>query len=100
MDKKTKKAILFLAIEKAMAGGYDWDKYHSPGVSGKAGWVDYAIMVGDYPTLIYNHDFAKALWGDDPSWAINPEEHVENWQHHLQQMVIADDPLEYLGNNI
>jgi hypothetical protein len=32
--------------------------------------------------------------------AYNDSPKEENWQHHLQQMVIADDPIKYLGENI
>lgn len=58
--------------------------------------------------LIFNHAFAKALWGDK---FINPELRHDNgskviamtqtgWKHHLRQMVIADDPIKYLGENL
>lgn len=58
--------------------------------------------------LIFNHDFAKALWGDK---FINPEMRDDTgsriiaikqtaWRHHLRQMVIADDPIKYLGEHI
>jgi hypothetical protein len=54
-----------------------------------------------YPDIIYNHDFAKALWGEDryiaPDGAISG---FSTWQYHLQQMVIAGDPLKYLGEHI
>lgn len=52
------------------------------------------------------HDFAKALWGKNPMWsndpmgAYNDSPKEENWQHHLQQMVVAEDPIKYLGENI
>lgn len=60
---------------------------------------------------VFNHDFAKALWGENTyTEAVCPEcgydglwEPVESeplWQYHLQQMVIADDPIKYLGENI
>lgn len=63
--------------------------------------------------FIFTHDFAKALWGERNVTATY--EAVENgkivltkdpslqgkiWQHRLQQMVISDDPIEYLGENI
>lgn len=55
--------------------------------------------------VLFEKDFAKALWGeelitsgsdslDDSYWEL------ESWQYHLQQMVIADDPIKYLGENI
>ena len=38
-----------------------------------------------YPweAMVYNHNFAKAFWG-------------EKWQSHLQAMVLAEDPIKYL----
>lgn len=38
-------------------------------------------------SLIYDHEVAKILWGED-------------WQSHLQQMVVADEPIKYLGAHI
>ncbi len=60
--------------------------------------------------IIYNHNFAKALWGGElhQETFIVPKELNERfagtkdldikpaWQYHLQQMVVADDPIEYL----
>jgi hypothetical protein len=70
---------------------------------------------GEVPAyeLIVNHDFARALWGD----AVLTNEQVrlqslwsgydeypnfdgEPWQYHLQQLVLSDDPIKYLGDNI
>jgi len=61
--------------------------------------------------LIFNHDFAKALWGEKYIWTIQVSrgrdtkviksmDMLEDWQYHLQQMVIAEDPIKYLGDNI
>ena len=36
---------------------------------------------------IYNHKFAKTLWG-------------AGWKHHLTRMVLSEDPIKYLGENI
>lgn len=68
------------------------------------------------PTLpIFDHDFAKALWGDeDTPYAVwcnrqyaagagGPDEDWYDgqlWEFHLQQMVLAEDPIKYLGENI
>jgi hypothetical protein len=55
--------------------------------------------------LLYDKSFAKALWGVNPMWsndpmgAYNDSPKETNWQHHLQLMVIADDPIKYLGDN-
>ena len=48
------------------------------------------------------HDFAKALWGEEkPINFCNDEDcKLEAWQQHLRQMVIAENPLEYLKDNM
>ena len=54
--------------------------------------------------LIFNHDFAKALWGEEPYGFEGTDVMIEypslEWQHHLQQMVLSDDPIKYLGENM
>lgn len=56
--------------------------------------------------LIFSHDFVRALWpgkievyrsSDDVS---DFYDKVAAWQYYLQQMVIADDPVKYMGENI
>lgn len=51
------------------------------------------------------HDFARALWGDEgfTTTGLKCSKHPgvsRYWQYQLQQMVIADDPVQYLGENI
>lgn len=76
-----------------------------------------------YKEVIYNHDFAKALWGEKivEEWYDDGGEihnfmggtieypydegagivyEVAKWKLHLQQMVIAEDPIKYLEENI
>lgn len=62
--------------------------------------------------LLFNHDFAKALWGDklfcsDCCAFIDgedegPAKHNVRpyYEHLLQGMVIADDPIAYLGDHL
>lgn len=61
--------------------------------------------------IIFNHDFAKALWGDhlrlDQAMpyikrgaTLRDLNQRKAWQYHLQMMVIADNPIKYLGENI
>jgi hypothetical protein len=67
------------------------------------GWKGSVVYPGVYRSpeqLIYNHDFARALWGKEA-----PNNHckmagLDMWQYHLQQMVVADDPIAYLGEHI
>lgn len=47
------------------------------------------FMIIGSTQLIFNHEFAKALW-----------KHPDDWQHHIQQMVLSDKPIEYIADNI
>lgn len=77
----TNQEILTKAIEKAMQSGQ---------ISAEE--------------LIFNHDFAKALW---PGWDLTPENAKligkpprPVFHRYLQEMVIADDPIKYLGEHL
>jgi hypothetical protein len=95
--------ILEKAIQKAINGGWEnntaFYDYQSRGISDEA-------LLGE---LIFNQNFAKALWGENNGWSCDmancPSKDcacgkAKYWQHHLQQMVIAKDPIKYLGENI
>lgn len=153
----TQAEILTKAIQKAMQNGFQEFSAYS--------FVDGKIHFshGDFTTyystsdLLFNHDFAKALWGQEKkewlggftwyslyeqdgysfknaqevldSWLYSggePENTVEDleslspdgirvcggliekkieitnkgFKYHLQQMVIAEDPIKYLGENL
>lgn len=45
------------------------------------------VLHMDSHQVIFSHDFAQTIWGDD-------------FKLHLQAMVIATDPLQYLGAHI
>lgn len=96
-------------------------------------WHD-ALTIGEYydyeevriTAIIFNHEFAKALWGEGESKPPKYIRHREGftmpatgntvhevnldrieyditpggYKYHLQQMVIADDPIKYLGENL
>jgi len=54
-------------------------------------------------SIIFNHDFAKSLWPgnilfDEGGVKVVTKEPL--WKHHLMMMVIAEDPIEYLGAHI
>ncbi len=95
-----KQQILQKAIEKAMNNGWK-------------GWPMYDELGLDTFTtfyLIFSHDFAKAFWGtrgivkrgDIFDYAHEHDKAIlcQEWQHHLQQMVISEDPIEYLSKFI
>lgn len=99
--------ILTKAIEKALRSG--WDHYDKSDVLTNEGIkkTSGTIMGGPYfwSGIIFNHEFAKALWGDKPIAftmvnSLSESSASRAWQYHLQHMVIADDPIKYLGENI
>lgn len=122
--------MLEKAIKKAIDGG--WKAYYG----GKGiGWADVEAVISyyklanddwyeqeedGYEHFIFNHDFAKALWGTNGHYTPDVFNSTvctnchqegaatyadEDWaepcyQHHLKQMVTADDPIKYLEQNI
>lgn len=106
------KEILEKVIQKAIDGGFVWQTQCSePLLSLDGNSKLHQIPHLNIPTqswLIFNHDFAKALWGESPKYcnsaaigepATQPI-WLSSWKYNLQQMVISDDPIKYLGNNI
>lgn len=128
--------ILEKAIKLAIKGGWDVPEYRNRdkrmkwppnkisinedyGDEGSSGWwLDipdhhrYSIKLCDsytFEDLIFNHQFAQALWPGDSTMIRYTFEKdtrktiatpVPAWQDYLKQMVIAPDPIAYLGNNI
>ena len=98
------KEILEKAIQKAIDGG--WKKWNRTGYT--VVLSSQAFQIAE--SLIFNHDFAKALWEDipfvhltvktDASKLVGYEGALTTWQYHLQQMVIAEDPIKYLGEHL
>lgn len=115
----SKKEILEKAIQKAIDGGWKGPfvtDYRSTGIHQFDGVRYYnKVKATDFKSIIFNHQFAKALWGDEPYHHVasgdaqhnkNGEiigvraNHEYNWAYHLQQMVIAEDPIKYLEENL
>lgn len=76
---------------------------------------EYLLGRYDARNIIFNHDFAKALFGDsdtielggakntypivvrtNPPFAGLEVTKTVAWKYHLQQAVIADDPINYM----
>jgi hypothetical protein len=130
--------ILTKAIQKAIDDGWDMfgfriDEYIPPWYIVQGGqmptpkvvekWVpkdsllicDYADHYFVWEHVLFNHDFAKALFKDD-GWCLRCDKNMASsehkdwcpdsydiapiWQYHLQQMVIAEDPIKYLGEHL
>lgn len=101
----TNQQILTKAIQKAIDGGWE------PKIATKSMSVFENVMwhakEHKAESIIFNHEFCKALWGVKPLVRIeyrSPPEagggRIPQWQHKLQQMVTAEDPIQYLGENI
>lgn len=119
--------ILEKAIQKAIDGGWNHpgptyvpfvmsDRKHKlrVGQTDNGQVVHYRAV----EEIIFDHDFAKALWGIYPQIEVHmmpelsftrdsiptvdiisyPTHRYEVWQYHLQQMVIAEDPIKYLAS--
>lgn len=125
------KEILEKAIQKAIDGGWDlslisngWgvDDFRKP-VVGKDGDIwqydgDDKWITLHKEVIIFNHDFAKALWSNPIIITEDQYEELQDgklvktentkeyglpfpmFKYHLMQMVISDDPIKYLGDNI
>jgi hypothetical protein len=55
--------------------------------------------------FIFNHEFAKALWGEEivhvqPDLSIPGVYESPLWKQRLMDMVVAEDPIKYLGENL
>lgn len=106
----TNKEILEKSIQKAIDGGWVDGRVALKETQSIPEW---AIPTPVSIAIIFNHNFAKALWGDK-EMRIKTDMGYQSafggvkltsvkmsaWKNHLQQMVIADDPIKYLGENI
>ena len=100
----TNQAILEKAIRKARKNG--WDKEHADMVEElmkeKAVYFQW-VKASSF--FIFNHDFCRTLWGEEPhaapgaiGYGITGD--LRNWAWHLQQMVVSEDPIKYLGKHL
>jgi hypothetical protein len=103
----TSEQILTKAIQKAIDNGWlPHQAYVVFDVMYELGWIEFRdAELGirhksyDIASVIFNQDFAKALWGDlDQSLTEHPRN--SHASAHLQNMVVADDPIRYLGEHL
>jgi hypothetical protein len=106
-------------IQKAIDGGWDFDGLLAPMDPGKYEVI--APFGGDYlrikttswsgeesfeniNAVIYSKNLAKALWGNGEISICGNSAPFDDvvtgrevaWQYHLQQAVIAEDPISYM----
>lgn len=107
----TPQEILTKAVQKAIEGGWnvetvgafsDW-KIDENGLYDNR---DYYVTERVTPLeIIFNHDFAKSIWSDamDAGWSYYEDgrlRELKKWEWHLMYMVLADDPIGYLGGHL
>lgn len=100
--------ILERAIRKAIDGGFDLVKCgkemnfeHFLTGNEENNYFRPAVAMRGYSFgIIFNHDFAKALWGERYEGMDGVPDFRSGWPYHLQQMVVADDPIKYLGDHL
>lgn len=116
--------VLARAIQKALDNGWRplrsieganlevvrWVGQHLEVVWTRDDYVEPLRWVRELEGIIYNHDFARALWGEFEAipeivqFASTTPNKLSNinkgWRFHLRDMVIAEDPLAYLRDNL
>ncbi len=104
-----KEEIIKKAIQKAIDNGW-----RPVGIDVEHPLAVETITSMPLELVVFNKDFTKALWGEElhHETFIVPKELSKRfagttdlsvkpiWQYHLQQIVIADDPIAYLGDNL
>jgi hypothetical protein len=126
MSKQTHQQILEDAITVAIAGGFELVYPFTEQMHDGINKAKHRVFFGDCTeatALIFDQDFAKSLWGNQPI-ITRPDTYgqltrvhqglpvqkpepsrleallVEAWRYHLQRMVVAEDAIVYLGQNI
>lgn len=102
--------ILEKAIQKAIDGGYKPEPLFAWIPEDKEALLEFWLNKDHphYPTVIFNHDFAKALWGNAYIHTCGRHYNLKDcedhllpaWKYRLQQMVVADDAIAYLGEHL
>jgi hypothetical protein len=94
----THKEILEKAVQKATDNG--WRYTYKGNITEKAYWDKYPdyleLNLGNI--LLWDKKFAKALWPDRTT--SGTFKLLKVWEKHLMNMVIAEDPIKYLGDNL
>ena len=87
--------ILKKAIEKANEKGFDL-KPPLFDLSPTTNTIHICTTHLSYKDIIFSHEFAKAFWGNGETWSGEYCCNIFNWEHHLQEMVLEEDPVSYL----
>ena len=100
-----KKQTIKKCIEIAVENGWQEDYDDGSIIVAKTSKTDTAIEIyndccTEFEALLFNHDFAKALFGEDETWYDPNRDDVEvtneGWKFHLQQLATAENRIDYL----
>lgn len=86
----TDEQILKKAVEKACKNGFVCVESMPPILMSKL------IEDNLYYSVIFSHDFARALWGGDDLTINLIVKDVPIWQYNLMKMVKEKEPIRYL----
>lgn len=98
--------ILLAAIKKAESNGFIMDNHkHFCEIGRDFGGE--VVSLGAYESIIFDHEFAKAFFGDLPFCDHCLENNcaqqyvpVARWCYEIKELAIADDRIEYLESFI
>jgi hypothetical protein len=102
-----KKKILIQAVDKAIENGYDTALAEEFRMACEVVFkntfdnLTFEAMEPMVTTFLFNHDFAKALWGEEEIktgglWSKS----LETWKVRLMEMVLETDYMSYIKTNI
>jgi len=123
--RMTRTETLVVLISQALANGFEFRRWFQANISpewpGSEEAIEILVTEGRYYSLVFSHDFARALWkrgaqmnfvvpaatysrmnGKGEVVTINRKPFTRRtikadvWKYHLRQMAITDDPLRYL----
>jgi hypothetical protein len=97
MDAGMKEQIIEKAVRRALDNG--WNPFRNVSFEINS-YVTRIVFTAEGPSgnpadrvegsifgTIFDHSFAKVIWGKD-------------WEKHIQAMVLAEDPIQYLGEHL
>lgn len=72
---------------------------------GDGKWAEWKPQIN---TLIFNHDFARALFGEhtetmmvqNNTLNVHQVIDMDGWRYHLQQAVVSKDPIDYMYEQV
>lgn len=105
----TPKIVIEKCIAKSVSNGCQWldGAYVEIWADEKIQVITIDGAIHDVEAVIFNREFAMALWGDDSSpmglydsSLGMPVKTTVEWKYQIQQMVISNNYYKYLAENV